>query len=215
MGLFRLFWIPVGMGAQNGAYVRYNHEEMLSILALESQRAKAFVIGEDLGTVEPGVRETLAGHSVLSYRLVWFEPGPPSQFPVDSLAAVTTHDLPTIAGTWTGADTEQQRRAGLEPNDEGAKQGRQRLQQVTGISEDADVEAVITRAHEALAGAPSRIVVVTLDDALSVAERPNIPGPITENCTNWSLALPLTAEEIPKHKLLRAVAQVISRDRPG
>ncbi len=73
MGLFRLFWIPVGEPSANGTYVRYNADEMLSILALESARAETFVVGEDLGTVDEGVREKLAEYAVLSYRLLWFE----------------------------------------------------------------------------------------------------------------------------------------------
>src|SRR5581483_10698548 len=104
MGLFRLFWIPAGESARNGAYVRYNPDEMLSIVALESVRARAFVVGEDLGTVEAGVREKLAQFRVLSYRVLWFEENPPARYPELSLASISTHDLPTIAGTWSGAD---------------------------------------------------------------------------------------------------------------
>src|SRR5581483_12268989 len=104
MGLFRLFWIPRGMEPSRGTYVRYPSEELLAILALESQRAGAFVVGEDLGTVEEGVRERLAALAILSYRLLWFEADPPAAFPRQALAAITTHDLPTIAGLWSGAD---------------------------------------------------------------------------------------------------------------
>lgn len=98
MGLFRLFWIPPGLTAAEGAYVRYPAEELLAIVALESQRARAVVIGEDLGTVAPGVRERLAAQQILSSRLLWLESEPPARYPPLSLAAVTTHDLPTIGG---------------------------------------------------------------------------------------------------------------------
>jgi 4-alpha-glucanotransferase len=81
MGLFRLFWIPNGKSGAEGAYVRYNADEMLAILTLESQRARAYVAGEDLGTVEEGVREKLSEYRVLSYRLLWFEKEPPATYP--------------------------------------------------------------------------------------------------------------------------------------
>ncbi|MEC4629978.1 4-alpha-glucanotransferase, partial [Bacillus safensis] len=90
----------------------------LAILALESQRAKAYVVGEDLGTVEPAAHEKLAQHRLLSYRLLWFEKNPPESYPCDSLAAVTTHDLPTVAGLWTGSDLRKQRKLHLKPNEE-------------------------------------------------------------------------------------------------
>ena len=104
MGLFRLYWIPQGGSPTDGTYVRYPWAELLDILALESVRAGAYVVGEDLGTVEPWVREELASRNVLSYRLLWFEDTPPRGYPPQALAAVTTHDLPTITGAWTRSD---------------------------------------------------------------------------------------------------------------
>src|SRR4029077_20915295 len=91
MGLFRLFWIPRALGAKRGTYVRSRAEELLAIVALESERASAFIIGEDLGTVEPGVRERLAAARMLSYRLLYFEPEAPARFPELALASVSTH----------------------------------------------------------------------------------------------------------------------------
>ena len=90
MGLFRLFWIPNGVPAARGAYVRYNPDELLAIVALESERAGAYVVGEDLGTVEEGAREKLAEHGVMSYRLLWFEKDGPETYPREALSALTT-----------------------------------------------------------------------------------------------------------------------------
>ena len=105
MGLFRLWWVPLSAAdPSNGAYVRYPAHELLDILAIESERAGCTVIGEDLGTVEDGVRPELRHRRVLSYRLAWFEAEAPRRFPVGALAALSTHDLPTAAGVWTGAD---------------------------------------------------------------------------------------------------------------
>ena len=96
MGLFRLWWVPQGRPPKDGAYVRYSADELLAIIAIESERAQAIVVGEDLGTVEEGVRDIMAQQNVLSYRLLWFEETPPSEYPEKALAAVTTHDLPTL-----------------------------------------------------------------------------------------------------------------------
>ena len=103
MGLFRLFWIPDGMEAADGAYVRGFPDELLAIVAIESQRARAVIVGEDLGTVDEAARARLMSCGILSYRLLWFEKERPAKFPGPALAAVTTHDLPTIAGLWNGS----------------------------------------------------------------------------------------------------------------
>ena len=195
MGLFRLFWIPLDGGPQAGAYVRYPARELLDIVALESVRAGAFVVGEDLGTVEHDVRTELAARKVLSYRLLWFEPAPPERYPRQALAAVTTHDLPTVAGVWTGADFEAQQRCGLSPNPEGQAELRERLRVAAGVDEEASPTEVAEAAYRALALAPSQVIVATLDDALDVEERPNMPGTIDE-WPNWSLALPVPLEDI-------------------
>src|SRR5205807_7286201 len=104
MRLFRLYWIPDGSDATQGAYVRERSEDFVRILALESVRNRVVIVGEDLGTVEPEVRETLAKFGILSYRLFYFEKNAagafkrPDEYPPQSLVSSTTHDLPTIAG---------------------------------------------------------------------------------------------------------------------
>ncbi len=215
MGLFRLYWIPVGRGPRRGAYVRYNADEMLAITALESQRARAFVVGEDLGTVEDGVREKLAANGMLSYRLMWFEETPPSEFPVQALAAVSTHDLPTIAGVWTGSDVEAQKRIGVQPNEEGQAQWREKLRDMVEDIPRPGIEDVVVRAYESLAAAPSRILTASVEDALAVEERPNMPATLNDQWPNWSLALPLAAEEIRESELAGKVARALSRGRTG
>lgn len=212
MGLFRLFWIPLEGGPGDGTYVRYCASELLDILALESHRAGAFVVGEDLGTVEDSVRAELAERAVLSYRLLWFEDGPPEHYPHQALAAVTTHDLPTIAGMWTGADLADQHEIGLAPNEDGQEQLRHRLAKVAGVGHDAAVDEITKGAYQALARAPSRVVVATLDDALGVRERPNMPG-TTDQWPNWSLALPAPLEEIEVDPQVAAVAEALADGR--
>jgi 4-alpha-glucanotransferase len=212
MGLFRLYWVPRSspLGPKGGAYVRSRADELLAIVALESARARTFIVGEDLGTVEEGVREKLAARRMLSYRLLYFEPNEPSHFPELALTSVTTHDLATIAGLWTGSDIQDQRRIGLEPAEASMKQLREKLARLDGLPPDASVELAIERTHAALAKAPSRVLLATLDDALAVPERPNMPGTVTQ-WPNWSLALPRTLEEIEDAELPRTIAQVMAR----
>jgi 4-alpha-glucanotransferase len=210
MGLFRLFWIPRALGAKGGAYVRSRADELLAIVALESLRAQAFIIGEDLGTVEAGVRERLAEQRMLSYRLLYFEPAPPREFPELALSSVTTHDLPTIAGLWTGADLTALKGIGLDPNEDGTRALRDKLRTLGDLEEDASAEAAIEATHRALAQAPSRVLLATLDDAVAVPERPNVPGTVRE-WPNWSLALPQPLEEIETMDLPRRIADALAR----
>jgi 4-alpha-glucanotransferase len=211
MGLFRLFCIPEGSSGADGAYVRYNPDEMLAIVALESERAQAYVVGEDLGTVEDGVRKKLAQYGVLSYRLLWFEKGDPEAYPREALSAVTTHDLPTVAGLWSGSDLEKQGELGLKPNEQSTAEMRDRLLSMARLPRDATTEDVIAGAYQVLARAPSRILTATLDDAALASERPNIPATMGDQNPNWSLALPLPIEDLMASKLPRRIAAALSR----
>jgi 4-alpha-glucanotransferase len=184
MGLFRLWWVPPGCGATEGGYVRQPGHELLDVLALESARAGAFVVGEDLGTVEDHVRAALGERGVLSYRVAWFEPDPPATWPAQSLASMTTHDLPTVAGVWSGTD---------DPDGE----FRARLDALAGDRAAGTLTEVTAAAHGSLAGAPSQVVSATLEDLLGVAERPNRPGTTTER-PNWSVALPVPMEDLER-----------------
>jgi 4-alpha-glucanotransferase len=211
MGLFRLFWVPAGMGAGCGAYVRYRPEETLAVVDIESHRAGAIIVGEDLGTVEDGVRETLAAHSILSYRVLYFQPEPPRDYPPLALASVSTHDLPTVAGLWTGADLADQRSCGLSPNEAAADGIKRHVGGIAGIAGDASEEDAIVAAHEALAKSPSAFLAATLDDAAACRERPNVPGTVSSQRANWSLALPVPIEDLAAAPLPRRLAAVLSR----
>jgi 4-alpha-glucanotransferase len=211
MGLFRLYWVPGGATARDGAYVRYPTDDLLAIVALESERARALVIGEDLGTVEPGVRERLLAERILSTRVLWFEPTPPAGYPAGSLAAVTTHDLPTVRGVWTGSDAEEQRAVGLAPSAAATEALRARLVELTGLAVGAEPAVVALAVHRRLAEAPSALITATLEDALGVAERPNLPGTTGDRRANWSLALPESLEAIQADPRPRVLAGVLGR----
>jgi 4-alpha-glucanotransferase len=210
MGLFRLYWIPRGVSPANGVFVRYPADDMLDILALESVRAGALVVGEDLGTVEPVVRDQMAERDILSYRLLWFEDEEPSRFPHSAMSAVTTHDLPTVVGLWQGADMEAQRSIGIEVNEAGTAEIRNRLARVAGDRDDP--EEVILSAYSALAASPSMLVVASLEDAAAVVERPNMPGTTGERWPNWCLSLPRSLEEVLASPLAARLAAILRRE---
>jgi 4-alpha-glucanotransferase len=208
MGLFRLWWVPAGGSAADGAYVRYPAEDLLDIVALESSRAQALVVGEDLGTVESGVREAMAEHGILSYRLLWFEEDAPAEWPAEAMAAITTHDLPTVAGLWTGKDVDEQRECGMGTDEELERGRTSLLGRLPKLPDGAPVDEAVEQAHRRLAEAPSRLLSATLDDAVGESRRPNMPG--TTGRPNWSLPLPVPVEDLPTHPLLQTVARTLA-----
>lgn len=212
MGLFRLWWIPGGR-AELGAYVRYPADELLAVLAIESRRAGTVVIGEDLGTVEPGVRRALARRGLLSTRLVYFERRGPGRFPRGAFAAVTTHDLPTIAGTWHRTDLDDQRAAGLAPDPADLEGLRARLARAAGVHAEAPLDEVIVGVHAALAASPATVVSATLEDALRVERRPNLPGTTRAQRANWSEALPVPIEALGSAPLVQRLGAVLGARR--
>lgn len=215
MGLFRLYWIPHGFGPHRGAYVRYRPEEMLAIVALESRRAGAFVVGEDLGTVEPWVRTVLADRGILSFRVFWFEKTPPAHYPPLAMAALTTHDLPTVVGLWSGEDAREQEALGV--GDAAAtSELADGLARALALPPDASPAEVVEAAYRALGQAPCRVLLATLEDALCVARRPNMPGTTARQRPNWCLGLPGGIEALEAADLPRRIAQALSpgRQRP-
>jgi (1->4)-alpha-D-glucan 1-alpha-D-glucosylmutase len=235
MGLMRVFWVPAGMHATEGAYVHYPFEDMLGIVALESQRNQCLVIGEDLGTVPEGFRPRLAECGVLSYHPLIFERYPDGNFrlPADvapqALVAVSTHDLPTLRGYWRGHDLEVCTALQLFPNEDlrqhliaerGWDRGRLlwALEQENllpdGVSKDPaampDISAeTVIAVHAYLARTPSRIMVVQPEDMLGVVEQPNLPGTLEHQHPNWQRRLPLPIEEWEEDPQFAALAAAL------
>ena len=239
MGLMRLYWIAPGKSARDGTYVHYPLEEMMAIVALESERNRCMVIGEDLGTVANEMRAALARYEVLSYRLLYFERAdgggfkPSAEYPRDALVAVSTHDLATLAGWWTGRDLQVRLELGLFPN-QGVyekqlvdrAQERVRLllalQHAGRLPADIVVEptgsqaltpALVEAIHAFVAAAPSRVMVVQIEDAIGVTEQANMPG-TTEEHPNWKRKLPMTLEKLAVSERLRNLAAVLAKIRP-
>lgn len=209
MGLFRLWWIPEGNGAQHGAYVRYDHEAMVGILCLEAHRAGAVVIGEDLGTVEPWVRDYLVDRGILGTSVLWFEQEgggfrPPETYRRLALATVTTHDLPPTAGYLAGEHVELRDRLGLltEPVEKvraDAWAERARLLDLLGarglIGADPSERQVVEAMHRLLLASAAVLVGVSLPDAVGERRAQNQPGTDTEY-PNWKVPLADSAQRL-------------------
>ena len=204
LGLFRLWWVPAGKLPAAGTYVRYDHEAMLAILLLEASRAGAAVIGEDLGNVEPWVREVLTDRGILGTSVLWFErteggdPKPAAQWRELALGSVTVHDLPPTAGYLAGTHIELRDRLGLltRPVAEEAAEDsadRDRWMQAlvaAGVlaGDDRDEQHVVAALHRYVVATPSRLVAVALTDAVGDRATQNQPGTSTEY-PNWRLPL--------------------------
>jgi 4-alpha-glucanotransferase len=209
MGLFRQFWVPSGMSPKEGGYVRYPDKNLLQIAARESRHHKALVIGEDLGNVEPRVREEMRTRKMLSQKVLWFERHPPSSWPHLSMASVNNHDMATVAGLWSGRDLEVQRRFRGEVSEQFHQELIGRLSNELQIGPSSPIPDVTLALHDHIGKAPSAIAFASLEDAAGASERPNLPG--TMRPDNWSLGLPISLEELFESRLAADIAQVLSR----
>ncbi len=238
MGLFRLYWIPKGASAAQGAYVRYPAEEMLKILALESVRQQTAVIGEDLGTVAPYIREQLSEYQVLSTRLFYFERqengvcSQAAQYPDWAQASITTHDLPTLAGFWQGRDIQVRQQLNLFPDAQGVERSRDDRQRakaaIIALLQDKgwfDPETAQALSAQAelpeqvkwgiithLAQTPCCLVLLSLEDIFGWLDQQNLPG-TKDEYPNWRLKLPLLLEELSQAQELEQAAQIMRRFR--
>jgi 4-alpha-glucanotransferase len=209
MGLFRVFCIPPSTDPAHGTYVHYQYDELLDLLALEAHRAETFVVGEDLGTIEEAMRTELCERQISGCRVWWFESTPPAAWPARSVASATTHDLPTIAGVWTGADAAARRRLGA-IDEASAADNLARVQRASPAARDA-TDAVID-VYADLASAGSDVVLIALDDAALSQDAPNIPGTIDE-WPNWRLALPLTLEQLTASPTVARLVELVRSRR--
>ena len=232
LGLFRLWWVPQGLGPRLGTYVRYDHEAMVGILALEASRAQALVVGEDLGTVEPWVREYLGRRGLLGTSVLWFEYGPDGgPLPAEHwrercMASVTTHDLPPTVGYLAGEHVRIRHDLGLltesldaelsHARDEQAR-WRQVLVERGLLAPEAggDPVEMMLALHRYLRATPSKVLLANLVDAVGERRMQNQPGTIDEY-PNWRVPLgdadgrPLPLEAIFDAELPRRLAAVVN-----
>lgn len=220
MRLFRLFWIPDGATAAQGTYVRDYHMDLIRILALESVRAKAIIVGEDLGTVTDEIRDTLAHFGILSYRLFWFERHrdggfkKPWEYPLQALVSSSTHDLPTLAGFWTFRDVEARKAAGLADEQGYWRQIEDRKREKQKILDLLHEENLLPSYYERnaallsevdgelhnavvglLARVPSMLLLLNQEDLTKETEQQNLPGSTAEY-PNWQRKMRIKIEDL-------------------
>lgn len=216
LGLARLWVVPDGASAKEGAYVAYPTADLLRLIALESHRHKAVVLGEDLGTIPEGFQDRMDTAGVLGMRVLWFERDqldrftPPSTWSAGAAAMTSTHDLATVAGWWTGRDLQWRTDAGL-LGDEGNRawewQARARdrhllwqAMQESGAAQgdppaDWDAHPVVDAAVRHIGASACEFVILPIEDALALPEQPNLPGTMDEH-PNWRRRLPGNAADL-------------------
>jgi 4-alpha-glucanotransferase len=235
IGLFRLWWIPKGAKPIEGTYVRYDHEAMIGIVALEAHRAGAVVVGEDLGTVEPWVRDYLRERGLLGTSILWFEQdewrsGAPKQaqwWREYCLSSVTTHDLPPTAGYLAGEHVRIRQELGLLTNPVEEELAADRAEQAGWLAElrrvgllasepEPTVEEVVRALYEYVGGTPSRLLALALPDAVGDVRAQNQPG-TTDEYPNWRVPLAdpdgrrLVLEDVFSDPRAAALADVMRR----
>jgi 4-alpha-glucanotransferase len=227
LGLGRLWLVPEGAAPTEGAYLRYPMPDLLRLIALESWRHRAIVIGEDLGTVPEGFDAQLAAAGLLGIRVLLFQQWggrffAPREWSRDAIATTTTHDLPTVAGWWQGRDIDWRAKLGLldvGQNEEQARAGRAHergaLWQAmveAGIAHGAQppaeaAHAPLTEAAGFIGATPVPLAMLPIEDALGLVEQPNLPGTVDDH-PNWRRRLPEHADTVLEHE---AVAQRLAR----
>ena len=241
MSLKRLYWIPSGMEAKAGTYVNYPFDDLLRLLALESQRHACAIVGEDLGTVPQGFRETMRSANALSYRIFAFERREeggfvrPAEYPPLAAASAATHDIATLKGFWLGGDIAWRKRLGLYPNRdaleaETATRNRDRLlllealvgegllaqDQIGKFLPESGEPIYSSELRDAiliyLARSRARLMLVQLEDVISETEQANLPG-TTEEHPNWRRHLSRALEETLSSDDLRGVAGLVGEAR--
>jgi 4-alpha-glucanotransferase len=217
LGLMRLFVIPHGLGADRGAYLRLPFAAMLSVAAEESRRWNCIVIGEDLGTVPEGFRDTLSNWGVWRYLVMMFERNwdgtfrRPDEYPDNAIATFNTHDLPSFTGWMSGHDLMTKRAIGLDPgeSDHDRHHSRGALFAALGTGEPRFMDAV-----GYLAATRTRLVSIGIEDVLELTDQVNVPGTVDQH-PNWRRRWPVALEDLPGDQRLRAIAETLSRAGRG
>jgi 4-alpha-glucanotransferase len=234
MALYRQWWVPVGLESTDGGYVHYPVDDLMSVLALESERHACLVVGEDLGTVPAEMSHMMAERHVYSYRVLLFEKHgdgrfrQPGEYPRRAIATITTHDLPTLKGYWTATDIELRERLALYPSDE----VRRRVLEERVLDRDALLVALRQQAlidvhpqgqvpfSADLAGAvqvylarsASALVVLQAEDLALMPDPVNVPGTCDEHA-NWQRKMTADLDEVFVDPAVRNLFAAVQRAR--
>jgi len=208
IGLEHLWVTPEGAKASEGAYLSYPFDDLLRLLALESHRHSAIVIGEDLGTVRPGFRARTTASGMAGMRVLWFEQTKaggfraPSRWGRRAAAMTTTHDLPTVAGWWKGRDIDWRERIGADPDPAASRRDRVRdcgllwrAMRESGATSGPEpgpdmTDSVVDAAIAHVASADCDLALIAMEDILGEVEQPNLPG-LSDPHPNWRRRLPV------------------------
>jgi 4-alpha-glucanotransferase len=236
MWIQHMFWIPHGKDGRSGAYVCYPKDDLFAILALESERNRCLVVGEDLGTVPAGFRERMEAEGILSYHLLHFQRHSdglfhrPETYRALSLASPASHDLPTLAGFWMGKDLQLLADIGLIPSGEALESRRTQrardrelllaalidqglLDKGFSVPPNMDgVKILISAVHRFLARTPAALMMMNLEDVIATTDQINVPGTVDEH-PNWRYRLHVDVEELVNDPFFCELARVISRER--
>jgi len=228
MSLHRLYWVPEGASARDGVYVRYPVEELYSILCLESHRQNCTIVGEDLGTVPPVIRQTMDKHQILRMYVAQFEVtsdenAPIREVPSPVVASLDTHDTPTFASFWRGLDLELREKIGLMDREEIAEERvrRERFRRAVmnyfdleGDPEDGNLEYSILRHWLGyIASSPARYLLVNLEDLWLETQPQNVPGTTSEQRPNWRRKASLTLAEIQQSVQVASILEEVNLKR--
>ncbi len=234
MGLQRLFVVPDGAPAAEGAYVNYPRGDLLAQVALHSQKAKCLVVGEDLGTVPEGMTGALASENILSYSVLWFERAgdavkPAADWRRLAAACVSTHDLPTLTGWWNGSDIREKHSLGLLDDRQADHADNERmrekimlldlLRQDGLLSGEVDTsapmpDAVAAAVHGFVCATPALLALVQADDLAGETVAVNLPGTDRER-PNWRRRLGLDVDELCRTPLAEAILSAMRPRRPA
>ncbi len=229
LGLRRLFVIPDGAPAGDGAYITYPMEDLIGQVALQSQRAQCLVVGEDLGTVPEGMSDALAAANILSYSVLWFQRRddrirPAAEWRRLAAACVSTHDLPTLAGWWSGVDIAEKRALALlsDPNAEAQREMEKTelialLRSEDLLAEDVDPGqpmpiAVAAAVHAFVSKTPALLALVQADDLASETISVNLPGTDHQR-PNWRRRLHIDVAGLCQTPLAMAILAALQARR--
>lgn len=232
MGLHRLYWVPKGLGAKNGAYVRYNSQAMYAIFNLESNKHNSLIVGEDLGTVPPAVRPMMKNHGWHRLFVGQFEVNPNqgsvlNASPEGAIASINTHDLPTFASYWLGTDIAERVEMGLLTEEEAQQEqtvrktmresvleaiGPKNKEEIEGVKQEKQMEKVLESIFDELSQSNAGTVLVNLEDAWFCREPQNVPGTWKEK-PNWRHKSKYSNKELDEVVYLKWIVRKINSAR--